>query len=376
MAKAAHEALTLPPSSWFNLCMTSPPVPGQFEIDVGGLVFDWDLEAGVFRIAGIDAVALWAPSTMAGLMLGLQRMVGTERFNLCMLAGGCASIESDWQYICNYPTFEEGFAALSLPAASAGWGRWRIVSVDRAAKKAVFHINHNWECIYQKALGLGWGSYMTGGKLVGYCAKLFDTTCGMEQTRFEARGDDRDEFVIQASDFAIDQQIEKLLWDGTNNADLAVVLERLRQENQRRQTMEEELRRHLEIVQQQKAQIQALTTPIVQVWKDVLALPVIGALDAGRAAIIMDRLLQEIGSTQSRFAIIDLTAVEVIDSAAATHLLQIIRAVSLLGATGVATGIRPGIAQTMVSLGVDLSGIVTLATMQDGLQYCIRHAGE
>lgn len=86
----------------------------------------------------------------------------------------------------------------------------------------------------------------------------------------------------------------------------------------------------------------------------------------------MQRLLDEIGNTHSRFALLDLTSVEIIDTYTADHLVKIVHAVELLGARAIITGIRSAVAQTMVSIGVDLSQILTLRNLQQGLKTCMR----
>ena len=90
----------------------------------------------------------------------------------------------------------------------------------------------------------------------------------------------------------------------------------------------------------------------------------------------MDRLLAEIQRTQSRFAILDVTGVDMIDSHTADHLLRITRAVELLGARCVVTGIRAAVAQTIVELDSSFGGVVTLATLRDGLKYCMSALGQ
>lgn len=118
----------------------------------------------------------------------------------------------------------------------------------------------------------------------------------------------------------------------------------------------------------------ALSTPILQVWRGILALPVIGAVDQPRAEAIMQSLMNALASTRARFAILDLTGVDGIDTATADHLLRIVRAIALLGAQGIVTGIQPAIARTLVDLGVDLSRIRTFRSMEDGLGFCMRSA--
>lgn len=134
---------------------------------------------------------------------------------------------------------------------------------------------------------------------------------------------------------------------------------------------EEDLRAKLDLIERQQRVIRALSTPIIQVWDHVLTLPMVGVIDSARASEIMQSLLNEVVRTRARFAILDMTGVDAIDTATAAHLLSLIRAIQLLGAEGIVTGLQPSIAHTIVGLGVDLSGILTLATLREGLKLCM-----
>lgn len=136
--------------------------------------------------------------------------------------------------------------------------------------------------------------------------------------------------------------------------------------------VEEELRTKLDLIERQQRVIRALSTPIIQVWDNVLTLPMVGVIDSARAADIMQSLLNEVVRTRARYAILDMTGVDAMDTATASHLLSLIRAIQLLGAEGIVTGLQPSIAQTIVGLGVDLSDILTLATLREGLKLCMR----
>ncbi|WP_437722512.1 PAS domain-containing protein [Sorangium sp. So ce861] len=138
-----------------------------------------------------------------------------------------------------------------------------------------------------------------------------------------------------------------------------------------------ELRERLALIERQQQVIRQLSTPILQVWNGVLALPMIGVVDSARTAEVMDSLLQAVVRTQARFALLDLTGVEAVDTKTASYLVDLVRAIRLLGAEGIITGIRPSVAQTVVSLGLDLAEITTLSDLQAGLKHCIgRMVGE
>ena len=126
-----------------------------------------------------------------------------------------------------------------------------------------------------------------------------------------------------------------------------------------------------ERIQQQSREILELSTPVMQVWEGVVAAPLIGSLDSQRTQQFMERLLARIVETNSPVALVDIMGVPTIDTQTAQHLIETIGAVRLLGAQVVLTGVRPAIAQTLVHLGIDLSGIITRSSLSGGLQVAL-----
>lgn len=120
--------------------------------------------------------------------------------------------------------------------------------------------------------------------------------------------------------------------------------------------------------------IRALSTPIIQVWEGVLALPVIGLVDSPRAAQMMESLLDAIVRTRCRVAILDLTGVDAIDTSTVNHLFKMVQAAALLGSRCVVSGISSGVAQTIAHLGLDFSGMLAFGTLQEALRYAMRTA--
>lgn len=139
-----------------------------------------------------------------------------------------------------------------------------------------------------------------------------------------------------------------------------------------RRRAEEALRDNVELIARQEDAIRSLSTPIIEVWQGVLAMPLFGAIDERRAGQMMTVLLDAVGSRQSRYAVLDLTGVSTIDAVTAEHVVRLVRAVQLLGAKGVVAGMRPEVARMIVSLGVDLGGIETRANLREALVRCMR----
>ncbi len=130
-------------------------------------------------------------------------------------------------------------------------------------------------------------------------------------------------------------------------------------------------RQSQEIIEAQRQALRELSTPIVPISDETIALPLIGSIDTARAQQIMEALLTAISHYQAEVVIIDITGVPVVDTGIANHLLQTTQAARLLGARVVLTGIAPEVAQTIVSLGVDLSSIVTRSNLQSGIEYAL-----
>ncbi|MFD1123028.1 STAS domain-containing protein [Methylophilus flavus] len=130
-----------------------------------------------------------------------------------------------------------------------------------------------------------------------------------------------------------------------------------------------------QIIARQQQELLELSTPVVQLWQNVLALPLIGTLDSARTQVVMENLLQKIVETGALIAIIDITGVPTVDTLVAQHLLKTIAAARLMGADCIISGIRPQIAQTIVHLGVNLEDVITKATLADAFVIALKKTG-
>jgi len=107
---------------------------------------------------------------------------------------------------------------------------------------------------------------------------------------------------------------------------------------------------------------------VIQVWERVLALPIIGTLDSGRAARLTESLLERIATDEAVVVILDISGVPMIDTAVAQHLFKTIQGARLMGAESIISGVRPETAQAMVHLGIDIGGVRSRSTLRDALQ--------
>jgi rsbT co-antagonist protein RsbR len=140
-------------------------------------------------------------------------------------------------------------------------------------------------------------------------------------------------------------------------------------------TFETYVRGREEVIARQNQQLMELSTPVVRLWDGIVAVPLIGTLDSARAQVVMETLLQAIVDENAQVAILDITGVPTVDTLVAQHLLKTVSATRLMGADCIISGIRPQTAQTIVQLGIDLTDIITRATLADALSTGIARVG-
>ena len=141
------------------------------------------------------------------------------------------------------------------------------------------------------------------------------------------------------------------------------------------QTMEVYQKGREDVINRQQRTMLELSTPVVELWEGILALPLIGTLDSERTQLVMESLLTRIVETGAAIAIIDITGVPTVDTLVAQHLLKTVAAARLMGADCLISGIRPQIAQTIVHLGVELGDVTTKATLAGAFAVALKRTG-
>jgi rsbT co-antagonist protein RsbR len=130
-----------------------------------------------------------------------------------------------------------------------------------------------------------------------------------------------------------------------------------------------------QIIADQAQAVLELSTPVVRLWDGIIAVPLVGTLDSSRTQLVMEKLLDALVATGAEHAVLDITGVPTVDTEVAQHLLKTVMAVRLLGAECTISGIRPQIAHTIVSLGIEFGDIATKATLRDALAHALSKSG-
>jgi len=136
-----------------------------------------------------------------------------------------------------------------------------------------------------------------------------------------------------------------------------------------------ELDDKLGVIERQRSAIRELSTPILDIWKDVIVLPIIGHIDAARSSEMTERLLTAIVTRKARYVILDITGVEGVDSVTASHLIRMVQAARLLGALCIMTGVQSAVGATLVRIGLDVSSLTVKRNLEDALRECLRRMG-
>jgi rsbT co-antagonist protein RsbR len=121
-------------------------------------------------------------------------------------------------------------------------------------------------------------------------------------------------------------------------------------------------------IREQREAIQELPTPVLPFREGMLLVPIIGLIDSVRARLLTEQLLGAIRDTRAKVVVIDITGVQAVDSKVANHMIQTVEAARLMGATAILAGVSPQIAQTMVTLGIDLGRMTTVGDLQSGIE--------
>lgn len=130
-----------------------------------------------------------------------------------------------------------------------------------------------------------------------------------------------------------------------------------------------------DIIRRQTASLREVSTPVIALWDGILLLPLVGIVDSVRAQQISERLLRAIGEREAAVTLIDVTGVPVMDTSVARHILKTVAAAEMLGTRVILTGISPNTAQTMVKLGIDMSGVPTRGSLKSGVALALRMTG-
>ena len=322
-------------------------------------------DEGTVRL-GQDRMLLLRQDSLGALRQLLSDQVGAALSRAILTQFGYRCGSGDYQTLSQSYSWDSELDRMGAGPALHTWegivhAEPTMLEFDRA--KGKFHMTGIWRNSYEADLHLrqsgkstepvchtltgyasGWCSGFFGKEVVAVetqCSAMGDSHCGFEIRNPEAWGPEAEAFkvALRNTDYSLSRELEE----------------------------------KLKTIEQQSAAISELSTPVIEIWDDILVLPIVGVVDTHRSLEIMNNLLSAIVAKQSKCVIIDVTGVAVVDTKTADYLLKIVRAAFLLGTRCVLTGLSPAVAQTLVEIGADLGEVRTLRNLKEGLKDSLRH---
>lgn len=320
----------------------------------------FDLDSGRITL-GDDRMLIMRQESFAVLRKLLTEQVGGQLTMAVLSQFGYRCGEGDHESLTRryqWDTEMDEFSAGPVMHTHEGIVHVEPTMVDMDRKGGHFHMTGIWRNSYEAEnyLKLYGPSkepvcHSLAGYASGWCSAFMGKSCVAIETKCAGRGDERCEFEIKLVE---NWGPEAELWiKALGSTDVS---------------LSRELEDKLALIEEQRATIAQMSSPIMQIWEGVLCLPVVGLLDTARSAEMTDQLLNRVVDARARCVLVDVTGIDVMDTKTADHFIKMAKAVRLLGAEPILTGISPAIAQTMAHLGVDLENVTTLRTLQDGLE--------
>ena len=330
----------------------------------------WDLDAGNLSFFGIPAVLFWLNPSLYRMLKPLVEVCGVEMFRLLVAHESSKGTDEDYNAMVTQlgESFGEGFLAWGKAVSTASWGRIELPELDLERRQARVRISNPWELKMLAGTGEHWGCPFMQGKIIGVFSHAFATSCWADEENLRVDDDEPSvEFRVYAADKTIAGEIEALqaARRGERERELQAEIDRATGE----------LQRQLDLVERQRSVIRSLSTPLIQIWEGVLVLPLIGAVDEQRAAILTESTLEAVATRRARYLILDLTGVSAFGVEAANALLRVVSAVGLLGAQSMLTGVSPKVAQTLIGVGAELAKVPSYATVEQALQRVMQRPG-
>lgn len=346
-------------------------------IELNRATLTWELDQGKLSFFGLPSALFWIDPSLYHMLAPLARNLGYPLFRLLIASSSSIGTDQDYHVMVTSlgSNFQEGFLAWGRAVGAAGWGHFELVEYDYQARKATVLVTNAWELQMIQNEQEHWGCPFLFGKLIGIFSQAFGTSCWAEEQIDLAGAAPSVCFNIYPSTLNLNDEVKRLQEEQADKARRALEEEVDQRTREIQAIQEARVQLQEEILRAQESIIAELSTPILPILDHVVLIPLIGQMDALRAHHVTEALLKGVSEHRARFAILDITGLPVVDTSFANAMLRCARAVRLLGTTLIITGIRPEVAQVIISLGIDMTGIVTCSTLQAGINIALKQIG-
>ncbi|WCK53174.1 STAS domain-containing protein [Aneurinibacillus sp. Ricciae_BoGa-3] len=328
----------------------------RYQKDVGPSSFTWDLENGLFKFDGAEALLFWVGSAFRTLFDSIEEVSGDDSARVVLETAGyrMGTIVADF-----YRQQDIHFILKSLPItyATAGWGKFIFESIDLHNKTAVVRMKNSWEFRVNKEQGKAEPGLFLPGHWAGLFSSLYKENIWYNYKTSEIGGEEYDEIHLFPSVITPAGNIHDLI-------------------RQKEQTRIKGLER---LVEERTKELNDLITdlsvPVIPVLNDILVIPLISKYDNHRAEELMSKALTGLTSHQAKYLVLDLTAIKEIDEYTISLLHKLVAATRLVGGVCILVGIGADLAVKIIDSDFNTEEIITFSTLQHGIHYALAHEG-
>lgn len=329
-------------------------------INVGGLLFEWDLEKGKFVFEGQDSILFWTASAMKMFLDTIEEIAGEDAAEVVLESTGFRQGLLVGDYFSDMENVDVAEAAnlITNTYASAGWGLAEIHNLNVGAGTLEVHLKNSWEYKINLAQGKETGGSFLPAHYAGIFSKLFGQKIWYKVIHHEIEGFEESIIQYYPSDESIEENIHRLA--------------RAKESEQIRQleNLVEEKTVELNLL------IKEISSPIIPVLEDIVVVPLLGTYDEERAEELLVKTLQNLPTYKAKYLILDLTGLNNNFTGQAATLIEKLGATAgLIGTDTILVGISPQMSMVITETGINISNFHCFQTLQHGIHYALAQNG-
>jgi anti-anti-sigma regulatory factor len=330
----------------------------QYEIDVNGSLFEWDLEKGSVQFENDEVLMLWLNTTFKTFLDAIDEISGEKAAKMVMEVAGYRTgrIVSSYN-LDKIGNIEKIVKDLPNIYLTAGWGKFNIVSFSPENRTAVLLVRNTWEYKVKLAQNKKEDGTFIPGHFAGVFSGLLGANVWYKLKKSQVFGDEFTEYEFYPSDITPTLNIKAMIQEQAEEA---------------QQELEENISKRTKVLSDL---IKEISSPIIPVIDSILVIPLIGTYDETRAEELINRTLINLPKYKADYLILDFTGIKNVDAYTLDFLRKFVQAARLLGTTCLFVGISPEMSIRITSNGHELTGIACFSQLKQGVTYALDQMG-
>ncbi|MEK4029043.1 MULTISPECIES: STAS domain-containing protein [Bacillaceae] len=330
----------------------------NYEINVQGSLFDWDLEKGTLKFENDEVVLFWVNTAFKTLLDSIEEISGEKAAKLVLETAGYRTgrIVSNF-YLESIGDVGTILEKLPNTYLTAGWGVTGIQSFSEEEKTAIVRVKNSWEYKINVAQQKEEEGTFLPGHWAGVLSGLFNANIWYKILKSQIEGDDYTEYEFFPSHITPTLNVKAMFQE---------------EEQQAQRELEKSISERTKILSDI---IKDISSPIIPVIESILVIPLVGKYEEFRAEELLNRTLLNLPNYQASYLILDLTGIKGVDEYTLSFLQKFVQAASLLGTSCLLVGIAPELSMQITQSGYEIDGVPCFSTLQQGIHYALDQQG-